>query len=103
MKLALRQLLRTPAFTLVALFTLALGIGVSTSAFTVLNYLMFGSQPYPAPERIVQVWSTTPQSQNGALSPGDYCDFREQNTTFAHLSFYYVNFQKSLAIPGHTP
>ena len=74
MKLALRQLLRTPAFTLVALFTLALGIGVSTSAFTVLNYLMFGSQPYPEPERIVQVWSTSPQNQNGALSPGDFCD-----------------------------
>ena len=103
MKLALRQLLRTPAFTLVALFTLALGIGVSTSAFTVLNHLIFGSSPYPEPGRIVQVWSTTPQYQNGNVAPGDFCDFREQNTTFAHLSVYYVNFQKSLAIPGHTP
>lgn len=103
MKIALRQLLKTPGFTLVALFTLALGIGVSTSAFTVLNYLMFGSQPYPEPERIVQVWSTTPQSQNSALSPGDFCDFRDQNTAFAHLSVFYINFQKSLAIPGHAP
>lgn len=103
MKIALRQLLKAPGFTVVALFTLALGIGANTSAFTVLNHLIFGSQPYPEPERMVQIWSTTPQYQNGNLSPGDFCDFREQNTTFAHLSVYYVNFQKSLAIPGHTP
>lgn len=103
MKLALRQLLRTPGFTVVALLTLALGIGVSTSTFSVLNYLVFGSHPYPEPERLVQAWSTTPQYQNGNFSPGDFCDFREQSTAFAHLSVYYVNFQKSLALPGHTP
>lgn len=102
-KIALRQLLKTPAFTVIALFTLALGIGVNTSAFTVLNYLVFGSQPYPEADRMVQIWSTSPQFQNGNIAPGDFCDFREQSTSFIHLSVYYVNYQKSVAIPGHTP
>ena len=100
-KIALRQLLKTPGFTVVALLTLALGIGVNTSAFSVLNYLLFGSQPYPETNRMVQIWSTSPQFQNGNLSPGDFCDFREQSTSFAHLSVYYVNSQKSLALPDN--
>jgi putative ABC transport system permease protein len=102
-KIALRQLLKTPGFTVIALITLALGIGVNTTAFAVLNHLILGSQPYPEKGRLVQVWSTTPQFQNGSIAPGDFCDFRDQSTSFAHLSVYYVNYQKSLAVPGKTP
>ena len=103
MKIALRQLLKTPGFTIVALITLALGIGVNTTAFTVLNHLILGSQPYPESDRLVQIWSTTPQFRNGSIAPGDFCDIREQSTSFAHLSVYYVNYQGSVALPGHTP
>lgn len=103
MKVALRQLLKTPGFTLVALLTLALGIGVSTTQFAVLNRLVFTRLPYPEPERLVQVWSTTPQWPNGGIAPGDFLDFREQGTAFAHLAVFYVNYQKSLALPGQPP
>jgi len=65
-----RQLIKSPGFTVIALITLALGIGVNTTAFTVLNRLLFLSHPYPESSRMVQIWSTTPQSQSGAILPG---------------------------------
>jgi predicted permease len=52
---------------------------------------------------MVQIWSTTPQSQNGTLSPADFCDLREQNTVFAHLSVCNVGYFNSLAAVGHSP
>ena len=52
---------------------------------------------------MVQIWSTTPQWQNGTLSPADFCDLREQNTVFAHLSVCNIDYFKSLAAAGHTP
>ena len=61
MKYALRQLARSPGFTLVALATLALGIGVNTTAFTALNRLLLHALPFPQPERLVQVWATSPR------------------------------------------
>jgi hypothetical protein len=100
MKIALRRLAQSPGFTIVALITLALGIGVNTTAFTVLNRLLFFSQPFPELNRIVEVWSMTPQQQNGRISPGDFCDFREQNTVFEHTALYYLNRQKSVSEPG---
>jgi len=103
MRIAFRQLVKTPGFTVIALITLALGIGVNTTAFTVLNRLLFLPQPYPETGRMVQIWSTTPQWQNGTLSPADFCDLREQNTVFAHLSVCNIDYFKSLAAAGHTP
>ncbi|MGA2445438.1 MAG: ABC transporter permease [Opitutaceae bacterium] len=103
MRIAFRQLVKTPGFTVIALITLALGIGVNTTAFTILNRLLFLSQPYPGTSRMVQIWSTTPQWRNGTISPGDFCDLREQNTVFAHLSVWSVDHFKSLAAAGHTP
>jgi len=103
MRIAFRQLAKTSGFTVIALITLALGIGVSTTAFTILHRLLFLSPPYPETSRMVQIWSTTPQWQNGPISPGDFCDLRDQNTVFAHLSAYSVDLFKSLAAAGHTP
>ena len=58
MKYALRQLASSPGYTLVALVTLALGIGVNTTAFTVMNRLMLQSLPFHDPSLLVQVWTT---------------------------------------------
>ncbi len=100
MKIALRSLAKSPGFTIVALLTLALGIGVNTTAFTLLNRFLFFAQPYPEPDRLVQVWSTTPQFQNGPVAPADFRDLREQSTVFEHTALYYVNYQKSITEPG---
>jgi putative ABC transport system permease protein len=104
MKYALRQLTSNPGFTLVALVTLALGIGVNTTAFTVLNRLMLQSLPFHAPASIVQVWSKEAQSSyNGPIAPADYFDFRDQSTVFADLAAYQPWGSMSYAETGKAP
>ena len=61
--LAVRTLLKAPAFTIVAFVTLALGIGVNTSMYTLMDVLLFRAAPFPEPDRLVAIHGTTPQSQ----------------------------------------
>src|SRR6185369_9651927 len=63
LKLTLRQLLKSPGFTGVAVVTLALGIGVNTSMFTALQMLLARPLPYVNPQSLVQVFQTPPHSQ----------------------------------------
>ncbi|MGA2692264.1 MAG: hypothetical protein ABSF76_07855, partial [Opitutaceae bacterium] len=59
---ALRQLTKNLGFTTVAVVTLALGIGINTTAFTLVNVILYRMPSYPHPDRIVSVYSTTPQA-----------------------------------------
>jgi predicted permease len=86
MKHALRSLAKSPGFTAIALLTLALGIGLNTSMFSVLNTLFFHSLPYPESERLVRVYRTSRTLQTGPHSPAAFIDLRAQNTSFAHLA-----------------
>src|SRR6185503_8192194 len=84
LKFAFRQLLKNRGFTLVAVLTLALGIGANTAMFSLLNALMFQPLAYPNSERLVRVFRTSPQSQNWPHSPANFLDHREQNKVFAY-------------------
>src|ERR1022692_442094 len=88
MKYALRKLAGSPGFTVVALVTLALGIGVNTTAFTVLNRMMLQSLPFHEPSSLVQVWSTSNRDGNSLVSPADYFDEKDQNTVFTDMAAY---------------
>jgi predicted permease len=103
LKHALRQLVKNPAFTVFALVTLALGIGVNTTSFTVLNRLLLQSLPYRDPERLVQVWATSPRSTYENQAPGDFVDERAQNTVFESMAAYYPGWTRSFAEPGQAP
>src|ERR671912_1928533 len=83
---AFRRLLASPGFTLTALVTLALGIGVNTTSFSVLNALLLHTPPYPEPNALVHVLRTTPQGQSSAHSPANFLDYRAQNTVFEHMA-----------------
>lgn len=99
-RLGLRQLVKSPGFTLTALVTLALGIGLNATAFTVLNRLLLQSLPFRDTSSLVRVWGTSAQSKELSQSPGDYFDERDQSTVFQALAAYYVSPTSSLAEPG---
>ncbi len=99
-RLAVRQLLKSPGFVIISMATLALGIGLNTTAFTVLNRLLLQPLPFRDSSRLVEVYRTSAQQPDLGQSPGDFCDEREQNTVFEHLAVYYVNTLVSLGMPG---
>lgn len=88
LKFALRQLLKNPAFTSVAVLTLALGIGANTAVFSVINGLLLRPLPYPAPERLVTLWERSPERrvEQDRVSGPDYLDWKAQNTVFSDLA-----------------
>ena len=100
MRYALRQLAKSPGFTTVALLTLALGIGVNTTAFTVLNRLLLESLPFRDTPTLVQVWSIAPKWGYTGTAPGDYFDLKEQNSVFADIAAYNPGISISFVEPG---
>ena len=76
LKFAIRQLARTPGFTVVALVTLALGIGVNTSMYTLVDVLLFRSAPFPEPDRMLVIQSLTAQGQPDGFSYAEIDEMR---------------------------
>ncbi len=82
-----RMLMKTPGFTLIAVFTLALGIGANTTIFSVLNAMLLKPLPGIADqERVVQIGMTTNGQGFNSVSYADYRDYRDQNSTFAGIA-----------------
>jgi putative ABC transport system permease protein len=82
---ALRQLMKSPGFTLTAVITLALGIGANTAIFTTVYATLLAPMPYPEPDQLVMVWSKIQGFHNG-VSAGDFDDWRHQSTAFQALN-----------------
>jgi predicted permease len=98
---SLRMLLKHKGFTIVSALTLALGIGINTAMFSVLNTFLFGALPYPQSERLIRVWRTSPHSQSWPFSAGNFFDQTAQNTVFEKMSAY--NFvSRNLTEQGQT-
>ena len=88
-RIAVRSYARTPGFTAVALLTFALGIGISTAAFSIIDAILLRPLPYSEPDRIVTVSS---QDSLGTpiptVSAPNFYDWREQNRTLAAMALY---------------
>ena len=86
---SIRTLSKNPGFSAVAVLTLAMGIGANTAIFSVVENVLLRPLRYPQPENLVQIWNTyPPQVPRGALSPGDYADWRQQNASFSEMGGY---------------
>src|SRR5262245_2493185 len=86
-----RTLLKNPGFSLIAVITLALGIGANTAIFSVVNAVLFRPLPFNDPERLVLVWNRGAEAAGGDRTPlavADLIDWRAQSRSFAEIGAY---------------
>ena len=104
LRFGLRMMVRSPVFSLIAIVTLALGIGANTAIFSVVDAVLLRPLPYPSADRLVFLWSTMNSQgvpQSGSALP-DYQGWRDHNKVFDGLGgFYYGDF--NLATENQPP
>ena len=89
MRYAIRTLLRAPGFAIIAVLTLALGIGANTALFSVVNGVLLDPLPYPAPDRLVAVYGSTPGFAHGPISYPNFRDWQRDTRTLSSLALYH--------------
>lgn len=101
LRYALRTLTRKPGFAFITVLTLALGIGANAAIFSAVRAVLLRPMPFPEPDQLVGVFSTsvrTPDRANGSVSPPDFADWRHDSRSFAELSAITAN---AFALTGH--
>src|SRR5207302_790689 len=92
LRVASRTLRKSPGFTVVAVLTLALGIGVNTAIFSALNATIFHPLAYENPEQLVMVWGVEPKGccRHGGMvfSSPNFLDFKDQNRVFEKMAAF---------------
>lgn len=84
---AIRTLIKNRSFSVVAILTLALGIGANTTMFTVVNSVLLKPLPYAQPERLLTLWERQLSDGTlGTVAPANFVDWREQSHTFAKMA-----------------
>ncbi len=88
LRYALRTLRKSPAFTLIAILTLALGIGANSAIFTVVNGVLLEPLAYDEPDRLVRIWERNLDAgfPRFSVSPPNYVDYRDQASSFEALA-----------------
>jgi putative ABC transport system permease protein len=99
LRLALRQLARSPGFALLAIVTLGLGVGANTAMFNVTRDIMMKPLPYADLVRLDRIYRSTPQHPRGAFSPADFLDLRRAAAGYAEVAAYSTE-DASLSEPG---
>lgn len=87
---ALRQLRKSPGFAIVAILTLALGIGANTAVFSVVDTVLLRPLPYPEPDRLMLVTETEAQAgdEDLGVAAQEYLDYRDQNRSFSNVAAF---------------
>jgi putative ABC transport system permease protein len=88
LRYALRMLYRSPGFTVVAVLTLALGIGANTAIFSVVDAILLRPLPYPEPDRLVRIWESSLQydSLRNVVNPFNFLDWRDHSKSFESMA-----------------
>src|ERR1041384_4087539 len=87
---AIRNLLRRPGFTIIAVVSLALGIGAIAAIFSAVNALLLKPLPFPELDRVVAVWDKQPAQGvlHNEVAFANYLDLRSQSQSFQQLALY---------------
>ena len=88
LRYAFRQLVKSPGFTMVAILTLALGIGANTAIFSLVQSVLLNPLPYPNPDRLIILWEDAPNFAEASISWPDLQDWQRDNTTLTALGGY---------------
>jgi predicted permease len=85
-RFGLRMLRKSPAFTIVAVLTLTLGIGANTALFSVVNGALLNPLPYPEPDQLVLLHASKPNFPNGSISYPNFRDWQKDNQSFSGMA-----------------
>ena len=102
LRFALRQLRKSPGFTLVAVLTLALGIGANSAIFSVVNAVLLRPLPYPKADRLVYL-NEVINGTNTSIALPDYMDWQRDSTSFQHLALTRIESLNLSDVPGRQP
>ena len=86
---AARRLARSPGFTMIAVLTLALGIGANSAIFSVVNAVLLRPLPYQESERLVRVFHVGGDGSRNVMSPENFRDARDETRSLESLSYYF--------------
>jgi putative ABC transport system permease protein len=102
LRYAFRQLFKNPAFTIIAVFALALGIGANTAIFSVVNAVLLRPLPYPEPDKLIVVREKTNWFESGSVSYPNYLDWREAQRSFTDIAMVRRDYCSLAAVKGRT-
>src|SRR5436309_10477447 len=100
---AFRQVIKNPAFSAVAIITLALGIGANTAIFSIVNAVLLRPLPYPNADRIMVLNESSGPGQDFSVALPDYFDWQNDNAVFEHLAATHKESRNLSGIPGREP
>ncbi|MGE5205717.1 MAG: ABC transporter permease [Chlamydiota bacterium] len=88
MRYAVRTLRKSPGFAAVAVITLALGIGANTAMFSIVNAVLLRPVPYPEPQRLLKLYSSTAQFHKASVSYPNFLDWQRRSRSFDLMAAY---------------
>src|SRR5437868_1195107 len=103
LRYSIRQLAKHPSFTIIAVLTLALGIGANTAIFSVVNAVLLRPIPYPHAERIMVLNESSGPGQDFSVALPDYFDWGNDAKSFDHLAATHKESRNLSGIPGRDP